>query len=165
MISKYPAILISFTLFFLMLGCSVSKETSAYTSEEIDFDRQVKKHISNIQSHIHNFDTISKNAKPPYNDPTLLSNLQNELDQAVQEGQAMTDLNCPSSKFERICGDLVSMRNALANLRDDLVLYYASGLDASFRQKINNDMKDMTTSSQNVADDYSQLEEQYGKIK
>ena len=115
MISKFTAILITFTLFYSMLGCSVSQEVSAYTSEEIDYDRQTKEHLSNIQSRIHSFDTISKNAKPPYDDPILLSNLQDELDQAVQEAQAITDLNCPSSRFDRLCGDFVNMRDALIN--------------------------------------------------
>ena len=43
--------------------------------------------------------------------------------------------------------------------------YYASGFGASERQKVINDMNSMTTSSQNIADDYAQLEAQYGKIK
>ena len=165
MISKYTAILISFTLFYSLLECSVSQEVSAYTSEEIDFDRQAKEYLSNMQSHIHNFDTISKNAEPPYTDPVLLGNLQEELDQAIQEAQSIIDLNCPSSRFDRLCGDFVNMRDALINLRDDMVQYYASGLGASERQKVIDDMNTLTTSNKKIADDYAQLEAQYGKIK
>lgn len=165
MISKYIAFLISFALFFSLLGCSASQEVSAYTSEEIDFYQQAINHVNDIHTHFRNFDTIGKNAKPPYNDPDLLNNLQDELDQAVQEAQAITDLNCPSSRFKPLCDDFVQWRDAIIDIRDDNTRYYASGLDASYRQKINNDGIVMTAASQNIADDVAQLEEQYGKIK
>jgi len=165
MITKYTAILISFAFFFVLLGCSVSQEASAYTSEEIDFYQQAINHINDIHSHLRNCDTISKNAKPPYNDPVLISSLQDELDQAVQEVQAITDLNCPSSRFKPLCGDFVSMRDAIIDLRKDMVQYFTSGFGAADRQKVSNDMLVMTTASQKIADDVTQLEEQYGKIK
>ena len=152
-------------MFLSVLGCSVSQELSAYTAQEIDYDRQTKEHLSNIQSRIHSFDTISKNAKPPYDDPILLSNLQDELDQAVQEAQAITDLRCPSTRFDRLCDDFVNLSDVILRLRDDITQYYASGLGASERQKVINDMNSMTTFSQNIADDYAQLEAQHGEIK
>ncbi len=165
MIIKYDAILFSFVLFFSLLGCSVSQEVSAYTAEEIDFYQQAINLVNDIHAHFRNFDTIGKNAKPPYNDPDLLSNLQDELDQTVQEAQAITDLNCPSSRFKPLCDDFVRWRDTIIVIRDDNVRYYASGLDASYRQQITNDGIVMTAASQNIADDVAKLEEQFGEIK
>ena len=52
-------------------------------------------------------------------------NLQDELNQAVQEVQAITNLDCPSSRFDDLCGDYLYMRGVLIRLRDDMAQYYA----------------------------------------
>jgi hypothetical protein len=162
----FLCIIFSYTL----MGCSEAtpentSSSSAYTPEEITFDQKMKVHLTDIQSHIHNFDTLSKNAKPPYNDPTLIGNLENELEQAAQESQAITDFGCPSSRFDRLCGDFVTMRDVTAAIRDDMKQYYNNGLSASDRQKVSNDLVALKSASQKIADDYAQLETQFGKIK
>jgi hypothetical protein len=108
---------------------------------------------------------LSKDTKPPYNDPTLFRKLESELEQAAQEAQAITDLRCPSPRFELLCSSFVTMRDVTAAIRDDMKQYYATGFSASYRQRVNTDLIALNTASQKIADNYAQLETQFGKIK
>ena len=147
------------------MGCSKSQESSSYTSEEIVFDTQAKEHLNNLFNHFSNFTSLSKDAKPPYNDSVLLGKLEDELDLAVQEARAIAELKCPSSRLDSICRDFVEMQDGVISLHDDISQYYSSGFGKLERQMVNDDMIAMTSISQSIADDYAELEALYGTIK
>jgi hypothetical protein len=167
MVSKFYAMPLELILVFAILGCSASqsKTDSSYTSLEIEYYKQFQTHITDMMSHVRNFDTISKNAKPPYDDPVLKGKLLDELEQAAHEAQIIADLDCPTSRFKSLCTDFAKMKDVVAMLFSDMEQYYASGFGNDERQRIIVDQNTLSTLAKSIAEESAQLEAQYGKMK
>jgi len=165
MISRCYVIYISTFLILGITGCSNQQSVSAYTSEEINYFRKFQEHLTSMRSHMRNYDNISKEAKPPYDDPATIEKLKYELDQAVLEAQTIAKLSCPSPKFNLLCNDIDNLQESVTSLRNNMNQYFSSDLNPAYRQNIIDALNAITTTSQNIAEHVEELEQQYGKIQ
>lgn len=152
----------------LVLGCSAPQSQNVsivYTSEEIAFYKQYQSHLRQFMSHIQMFDSLSKNAKPPYDDAELFKNLLVELQKATNEAIAIAALDCPSIKFQELCTHFKGLEELMLKFTRDMSRYYDTDLSESECHNIMDDQKKLSTIANNLASEAAQIENQFGKMR